>query len=158
MWPSSVRCSLHCYARSSQQYRCARRVLSHRRICAQDIHVHHQACQKKSESGEYLFFLRLPVLLPLIPPPLGSVMVEPMAPMRSSLVMASTEEMLKVRLRFTPADRLERNLLFSFCAEWNRDDNLGFEGEAADEVDAFTLALARLIRSSRPNGRILELD
>ena len=107
---------------------------------------------------QYLFFLILPVLLPLRPPPLGRVRLDPMAPMRSSLFMASTEEMLKVRLRFTPADRLERNLLFSFCAEWNRDDNFGFEGDAADEVEALTLALARFMRSSRPNGRILELD
>ena len=102
----------------------------------------------------------LPDLLLLTPPPppLGSVRLEPMAPMRSSPFMASTVEMLKVRLRFTPADRLERNLLLSFCAEWNRDDSFGLEGDAADEVEAFTLALARLMRSSRPNGRILELD
>ena len=69
----------------------------------------------------------LPDLLLLTPPPLGSVRLEPMAPMRSSLFMASTVEMLKVRLRFTPADRLDRNLLLSFCAEWNRDDSFGLE-------------------------------
>ena len=112
---------------------------------------------RATKGQSHLFFLMLPDLLLLTPPPFGSVRLEPMAPMRSSF-MASTVEMLKVRLRFTPADRLERNLLLSFCAEWNRDDSFGFEGDAADDVEAFTFALARLMRSSRPNGRILELD